>query len=275
MGSEAPAKSASPTRSTWPFLTSAIADHSARIVAGHRRRRRREIRGDLVRGARRWCLTELHEEVDQLGRVDERAREVRARSEDRSEQAQDRGLLFEQAPDRPRLAALGDRVAERTQRLIRIRRCRDLGEQCGADPCGARGCRRRQRRAGVATRARELGARSGDIAKPEAREGSGFVVRREIAAEDLGDLGAIVGGWIAERREQRRDLRRVPEQLEREGRARARRLGQRSRAAARTPRAARDRWARFASGGPLRAAARAPRGAASDTHETARGARDR
>ena len=119
---------------------------------------RREPRGEIAPRPARPCASARSGRARRAGRsarrIDERAREVRARAEQRAEQAHDRGLLVEQAPDRPRLAAPRDQIAERAQRLIRIGRCRDLGEQRRADP------RRRARSRRATAASRDAGARA-------------------------------------------------------------------------------------------------------------------
>jgi len=76
-------------------------------------------------------------------------------------------MLVDQPPDRPRFAAPGDQLAGEPQRLIRIRRARDLSEQRGPDARGPLARGGRQRGAIVAAGAGELGARCGDIDEPE------------------------------------------------------------------------------------------------------------
>ena len=180
---------------------------------------RGEVRGHLRAGARRGGLAELDEQIDQLGRVDEQAREVGARAEQRAEQPQDRRVLVEQPPHRPRLAAPGHQIPEEPQRLVRVRRRRDLGEQPGPDPRGPLRRARRQRRARAAPDAGELGARRGDVDEAEVAQGLGLVVVGEVPVDDRADLGALVRR-IAERGEQPGHRAGVEGQLGRERRRR-------------------------------------------------------
>ena len=117
------------------------APHRLRIVVDRPRRAARRGRARDLRVVRVGCdLAELDEQIDQLGRVDERAREVRAGAEQRAEQARDRRVARRAAArsTTPRRAARSDRRAraapDRDPRDAAISR-----EQLRADARGALG----------------------------------------------------------------------------------------------------------------------------------------